>query len=286
MAILVDFSQVILASIFAGMGNHTNLSIDENTLRHIVLNSLRHNRVKFHKQYGELVICVDGKNTWRRTFFPYYKASRRKSREESELDWPELFRMIGMIKDELAENFPYKVIHLDNAEADDIIGTVVHKYGTYLWDGSSEKHLVLSGDKDYIQLLQYANVEQYNPVLKKYVVHSDPAQYLVEHIIRGDKGDGVPNILSPDNCLIVGERQKTITAKRLELLSNVSSMDEETLRRYERNKKLIDLSQIPNEVQERIIEEYEKPPSQGREKMFNYFIKMKLKNLLTDIQEF
>jgi hypothetical protein len=285
MAILIDYNQVILASLFASIGNHTDVAADENIIRHMFLNSLRSNRKKFTEEYGEIVICADGKNTWRREAYPYYKANRKKSRDESGLDWTALFEIMNNIRDELREHFPYKVIHIDHCEADDIIGAIIEEHGTELNIGS-EKFLVLSGDKDYIQLQRFANVDQYDPIRKRWIRNDNPQQYLQEHIIKGDTGDGVPNILSPDNCLAVGERQRPITKKRLEALADVDSMDEETKRRYYRNKMMIDLSEIPQSYKDKIHEEFNKDKSVGREQLFNYFVAKKLKHLITDIQDF
>lgn len=286
MAILVDYNQVILASLFASIGNHHNVDIDENLIRHMFLNSIRANRKKFTEEYGEIVICADGKNTWRREMYPYYKANRKKSRDESELDWTHLFGIMNNIRDELKEFFPYKVLHMDHLEADDIIGTIIHKNGTVL-NGGAEPYLILSGDKDYIQLHTYANVSQYDPVRKRWIRNDNPEQYLIEHVLKGDTGDGVPNILSPDNCLAVGQRQKPMTKKRLEQFRNgTDGMDEETLRRYHRNKTMIDLSQIPSNYQTAILDEYSIDKDVGRSELFNFFIKNKLKNLISDIQDF
>lgn len=286
MIILVDFNQVMLASLFASIGNHHNIDIDENLIRHMFLNSLRSNRKKFSSEFGEIVICADGKDSWRKQVFPYYKANRRKSREESELDWNELFRIINTIRDELKEFFPYKVIHIDHCEADDIIGVIVHEYGTELNIGS-EPMLILSGDKDYIQLHAYANVKQYDPVRKRWIQNSDPDKYLIEHVIKGDTGDGVPNILSEDNCLAVGSRQKPMTAKRLEQYSKgTDTMDAETIRRFHRNKMVIDLSSIPEMYKGKILEEFGKEKEVGRSELFNFFVAKKLRNLITDIQDF
>lgn len=286
MAILVDYNQVILASLFASIGNHTDVAADENIIRHMFLNSLRSNRKKFTEEYGEIVICADGKNTWRREAYPYYKANRKKSRDESEMDWNALFEIMNNIRDELREYFPYKVIHVDHCEADDIIGTVIHEFGSELNIGA-EKFLILSGDKDYIQLQNYANVDQYDPIRKRWIRNDQPQQYLAEHIIKGDSGDGVPNILSADNCLAIGERQKAMTQKRMAtFLQGTDGMDEETLRRYHRNKMMIDLSQIPQKYQDIILEEYNKEKTVGRQHLFNFFVKKKLKHLITDIQDF
>lgn len=286
MTILVDYNQVILATLFVNIGNHTNVDLDENIVRHMFLNSLRANRKKFKEEFGELVICADGKNSWRRDVFPYYKANRRKGREESELDWNELFRIINLLRDELIEYFPYKVLHFDRLEADDIIGVLCHEFGTELNTGT-EKILILSGDKDYIQLQKYANISQYNPVMKKWVKDPNPHKYLIEHIIKGDGGDGVPNILSADNSIVINERQKALTAKRMELLmKGPDHMDELTKLRYYRNKTMIDLEETPKHFKEQILEEYKKERTFGRSKLFNFFVEKRLKNLLTDIQDF
>lgn len=282
----MDYNQVILATLFVNLGNHTNAEIDENIIRHMFLNSLRSNRKKFFPEYGELVVCTDGKNSWRREMFPYYKAGRKKGREESELDWGELFRIINLMRDELIEYFPYKVLHFDRLEADDIIGVLAHEFGSELNIGS-EKILVLSGDKDYIQLQTYANVDQYNPVMKKWVRDPNPDKYLSEHIIKGDKGDGIPNILSSDNSIVVGERSKVMTAKRLAaLLEGPEKMDELTRTRFFRNKMLIDLKETPQKYKDMILEEFAKEKDFGRAKLFNFFVEKRLKNLLTDIGDF
>ena len=286
MAILVDFNQVMLASFFANSGGH-NVEIDESMIRHMFLNSIRYNRKKFVDDWGEIVICCDSKNVWRKDIFPYYKANRKKSRSESDIDWNELFTVIHKIRDEIDESFPYKVINVDRVEADDIIGTIVHDNGTELNTGG-EKFLILSGDKDYIQLHSYANVGQYDPVRKRWIRNDNPDKYLKEHILKGDAGDGVPNVLSADNCLAIGERQRPMTSKRLYTLldGGEKEMNEEILSGYHRNKMMIDLKEIPQNYKDEILEIYNKDKGIGREGLFNFFIKHKLKHLLTDIQDF
>ena len=199
--ILVDLNQVMLSNLLMQLGNHTNAEIEEGMVRHMVLNSLRSYRTKFGPEYGELVIACDNTNYWRKQYFPYYKANRKKARENSDLDWKAVFECLNKIRQELKEFFPYKVVDIESAEADDIIGTIANNYGSELDFG--EKILILSGDKDYIQLHKYSNVKQYDPTRKKWVTHNDPQQYLKEHILRGDSGDGVPNVLSSDNCFVV-----------------------------------------------------------------------------------
>lgn len=282
--ILVDLNQVMISNLMMQIGNHHNAQLDENMLRHMILNTLRFNRNKFGNEYGEYIICADDKDYWRKKSFPYYKARRKMDRQKSELDWNTIFCVLNKVREELKEFFPYKVIQIDHAEADDIIGTIVHEEGQELNTG--EKILILSGDKDYIQLHKYANVNQYDPTRKKWIRHSDPEAYLREHIIRGDAGDGVPNILSNDNCLVVGERQKPITKKRLAEWTDNASMDENVLRNFHRNRMLIDLELVPDNIKEEALRRYNADDGKDRSLLLNYFIKNKLRTLMEHINEF
>ncbi len=282
--ILVDLNQVMISNMMAQIGNHTDALLDEGMLRHMILNTLRANRKKFNNEYGELIICCDDKNYWRRKVFPYYKAGRRKNREESELDWNMIFNSLNKIKAEIAKFFPYKVIQIETAEADDIIGTIVHMEGKELNVG--EPILILSGDKDYIQLHTYANVSQYDPTRKRWIRHENPEQFLYEHIIRGDAGDGVPNVLSADNTFVTGSRQKPITKKRLVEWKEIPTRPTEVERNFHRNKALIDLKDIPQDIKQQVVDKYEYDDGKDRSQLLNYFIKNKLRNLMENISEF
>lgn len=283
--LVIDFSQVMLSNIMVQIGNHTNAQLDENMVRHMVLNSIRMYKTKFGAEYGELVIACDASNYWRRTLFPYYKANRKKSQAASELDWKSIFECLNKIRDELLTVFPYRVIRIDTAEADDVIAILCHEHGN-----TSNKILIISGDKDFQQLQSYMNVKQYNPVLKKFITCNDPSKFLKEHIIKGDSGDGIPNFLSDDNCLVVGTRQKPVTQKKLDSYLNKNpeefcqSLTE--LRNYKRNQQLIDLSMIPHTVSESIMEEYNKQANKKAPELMNYFIQYKLKNLMEHINEY
>ena len=251
----------------------------------MILNSLRFNRQKFHREFGELIICADDKNYWRRQVYAYYKAGRRKNREESELDWNSIFQALNKIRDELKEFFPYRVIQIETAEADDIIGTIVHAEGEQLNTGSNPI-LVLSGDKDYIQLHKYANVKQYDPTRKRWISNSNPELYLHEHILKGDKGDGVPNVLSPDNTFVMNIRQRPVTKKRLLEWADINNMNEEVKRNYMRNRSVIDLELVPDRIKAEIMEKYTADNPKDRSQLLNYFIKNKLRNLMESISEF
>lgn len=287
--ILVDMNQVMISNIMVQIGNHHNVTFEEGLIRHMVLNSIKSYRQKFVREYGELILCFDDKNYWRRDIFPYYKANRKKARESSDLNWNELFRILNLVREELKEVFPYKVIQVERAEADDAIGTLCHKFGTHLNASDTEEILILSADKDYIQLHTYSNVKQYDPIRKRWIRHSNPQDYIMEHIMKGDSGDGVPNMLSADDCFVMGSRQKPLTQKRIDQyraeLEDGGLTDQEVLRGYERNRSMIDLSMVPSNIQECVMNKYEQK-SGDRSKMFNYFIEKRLKNLIEDIGDF
>ena len=282
--IIVDLSQVMISNLMTQIGNHTNMEIEEDLLRHMILNSIRSYNQKFKNEYGEMIIACDAGNNWRRKIFPYYKANRKKTRDKSELNWTQIFETLNRVRDELKEFFPYRVVLVDGTEADDVIGTLVMKHGD-----TNEKILILSGDKDFVQLQRYNNVKQYDPVQKKFRITNDPDRFIKEHIMRGDTGDGVPNFLSSDNCLVVGERQKPVSSKKLEAWVNQKPeefCDERMLRGYRRNEQLVDLSFIPEDLRVMILDEYEAQAGKDRKKLFNYFIEKKLKNLIESINEF
>ena len=287
--ILVDLNQVMISNLMMQIGGK-NVPIDENLVRHMVLNSLRLYRQKFGEKYGELVICCDDKNYWRRDLFPYYKAHRKKDREKSGLDWHTIFEVLNGIRDDLKDNFPYKVLQIDRAEADDVIASICHRFGQLgVKNESAESILILSSDKDFVQLQKYANVEQYSPMQKKFVTVSNPARYIHEHILKGDRGDGVPNFISPDDVFVVGKRQKPLASKKIDAWNGMEPEDfcnEEMLRGYRRNQQLVDLDFVPEDIQEQVLEKFDDYKLIGRDKMFNYFIEKRLKNLMDVIQEF
>jgi hypothetical protein len=284
MMILVDMNQVMIANMMMQIGNHQNAEIDVSMLRHMILNTLRANRKKFGAEFGELVICCDDTNYWRRQMYPYYKANRKKTRDKSEMDWNAIFQALNSIRDELKTFFPYKVIQVETCEADDIIGVITHEEGTELNMG--EPILILSGDKDYIQLHKYANVKQYDPVRKRWISNANPEKYLAEHIIKGDAGDGIPNVLSVDNAFVMGIRQRPITQKRLAEWADINNMNDEVKRNYMRNKALIDLSEVPKGMKEEILSIWSEENGKDRSQLLNYFIKNKLRNLMECITEF
>ena len=280
MPILVDFNQIAISNLMISLKMGHMETIEEGMLRHMILNSLRFNRNKFNENYGELVICCDGKNTWRRDVFPYYKRNRKESRAASGYDWGLIFEILNTIRAELTEHFPYKVVHLDRAEADDIIAVLARNW-------IDEKVLILSGDKDFMQLQKYENVSQYSPVQKKYLRVKNPQEFLFEHIARGDIGDGIPNCLSKDSTFVSGDRQVPVTKKRLAEWMEAGEVNYKNGEvGFARNQRLIDFDYIPEDLEKNITKSYEDAPVVNRSELFPYFVSNRLSNLMEHITEF
>jgi len=287
--IIVDYSGIALASIII------NKTFDERLIRHMILNSLRMYRTRYKDEYGELVLAVDASNNWRRKAFPQYKANRKKGRDESTFDWNEAFRILNEVREEIAENFPYRVVRIDGCEADDVIGTLVTMNPDHNNDFNPQKVMIVSSDRDFLQLQRFKNVKQFSPLLKKELSVDNPRVYLQNHIIRGDKGDGVPNILSDDNVFVEGFRQKPMSQKKVDAI--IEDLEEGELlyaaswyRNDCRNKKLIDLTETPEDLRKQIINNfmYQDPASlhSKKGKVFPYLVKNRCNELIKSVQEF
>jgi 5'-3' exonuclease len=283
--IVVDYNGIAISSVVV-----QKLAIEEDLIRHFILNTLRMYNKKFRKDYGQMVIACDS-STWRRQYFPNYKFKRRESRDKDEVEkanWEEIFRIITMVREEIEENLPYRVVRVDGAEADDIIGTLAMETQEF---GKHDDVMIVSADKDFVQLQKYKNVKQYSPMQKKFVTEKNPNTYLFEHVLKGDSGDGVPNVLSGDNVFAEGIRQTPVTRKKLdywtEHAQNLQSvMESEVYRNYMRNKKLIDLEEIPEELRTEIINTYENQEDTPKNRVMKYLISKRCKNLITDIEDF
>jgi 5'-3' exonuclease len=281
--IIFDFNQVAISNLMEQIGS-SRTAVDESLVRHMILNTIRTYVKKFKESHGpEVVIACDNKNYWRRELFPHYKAGRKKAREASGHDWPTIFDCLNKIRDELRDYSPYKVVIVETCEADDIIAALVMKYS------ATQKIMILSSDKDFAQLQKYPNVDQYSPILKKHIKEPLPALQLKQLIIRGDKSDGIPNILSPDDVFVVGGRQKPITEAKIIGWMNQEPKEfcnEDMLRNFSRNETLIDLSKIPDKLKAAILDTYESAKNHSKQEFMNYMIANRLKNLIEVIDEF
>ena len=278
--ILVDMNQISLASLM--MHLHMNKGeLDEEMVRHMILNSVRMYRTMFNEDYGEIVLTYDSRAYWRREIFPQYKHSRRKSRESDGKDWDSIFGVLNQIKEEIKEFLPYKVVETHGAEADDVIAILCKHY-------QSEKIMIVSGDKDFIQLQKYENVRQYSPITKKHVNGVDAVVYIKEHILKGDKSDGIPNVLSPDHTFTDELRQRPLTSKKMNsiLAQDIDDLDDEVKRNYQRNDILINLDNIPDYLATDILDDFKSAACGDRSKLLNYFIDKRLKSLTEQIGEF
>jgi 5'-3' exonuclease len=278
--IIIDMNQITLASVMMNFHMTKSDELEEDMIRHMILNSIRMYRTMFKEEYGEVVLTYDSRHYWRRDIFPQYKQNRKKSRENDSKDWNKIFGLLNDIKSEFKEILPYKYVEVYGAEADDVIGTLCKEY-------QDQKVMIISGDKDFIQLQKYKNVKQYSPIIKKMVNGHNPDTYIKEHILKGDSSDGVPNVLSPDHTFVEGLRQRPLSKKKIEAwLNSETGMSEEVKRNYQRNHKLINLDNTPDDLQKSILDTFNEAPSGDRSKILTYFIENKLKELTDSIGDF
>jgi|LWDU01.1.fsa_nt_gi 5'-3' exonuclease len=284
--ILVDCSQVFIANAMVNLKYNDN-KLNVPTFKHMVYSSLLEYKLKHQRRYGEMILCMDDKRSWRYDRFEHYKATRRKTKAtDVKHDWKAIYAGIDSVKEDLKQYFPWKVMDCNNTEADDIIGVVALMY-----KGTSEKILILSADKDYFQLHENKMVRQYSPLQKKMVAPSiDAKTYLREHILRGDRGDGIPNFLSPDNALISNVRQSPITKKKLAEWNGKPPeefCDEGMMRNFHRNELLISFEKIPVDISKHIHTMYAEDNKVGNKMdLLSYLVKNKYKELITDIEDF
>jgi hypothetical protein len=281
--IIFDYNQVAISNLMEQIGS-SKTQVEEGLVRHMILNTIRTYVKKFKESHGpEVILACDNKNYWRREIFPHYKASRKKAREASGHDWNSIFECLNSIKEELKQNSPYKVVEVHTCEADDIIATLVMNRA------ANEKIMILSSDKDFAQLQKFPNVEQYSPILKKFIKEPLPSAQLKQLVIRGDKGDGIPNILSADDVFVAGGRQKPITEAKIINWMNQEPKEfcnDEMFRNYTRNETLIDLTKIPENLKQEILHTYESAKGKTKQDFMNYMIANRLKNLIEVIDEF
>ena len=295
--IVVDYSQILISNCLAH-GADFNKGCDakkmEQIARHTILTTLLSYRQQFGKKYGSMIIAADGKRNWRKDVFPHYKHRRKGTREDSPTDWQAIFTIGAQIREEIQELFPFRVVREDTAEADDVIA-VLCKYtqeNELLQEGLEEtpqKFLAISTDGDFKQLFKYPNYAQWSPMMRKAVARPERT-FLLEKLLTGDSGDGVPNVRSVDRTFVDSIRQKPITAKMKEAFFKDPSgagLLQEELRNLHRNRTLIDFEYIPQEVQTKILNTYKSAPTPtDQNAAFEYFVRHRCRQLASDVQEF
>lgn len=282
---LIDLNQVLISNLMQHLKMISKQhEMSEDLIRHMCINTIRSNVKQFKNKYPNVILCCDNRHYWRKDYFPFYKSQRKVDREASGLDWSMIFDTLNRLRDELKTYFPYKVLDVEGAEADDVIAVLTARLAP------SSSVLILSSDKDFGQLQKYPNVTQYSPILKKFIKIDDPKLFIREHVLKGDRGDGIPNFLSPDNTFAAGERQKVISSKKLKewLEQDVESFcnTDIMLRGFKRNQKLVDFDYIPDDIRSKVVLAFDETNPATKEKMLNYFIEKGLKSMIESIGDF
>jgi hypothetical protein len=291
--IIVDFNGVLIAQV-ATASKELGADVDLQAVKNYFFRELLNLKKKF-SEYGEVVIACDTPNTWRKSYFPYYKIKRAETRKAMPFSWELVLEAIAAIQADIEEYFPYKLLKIDKCEADDIIAVVCRHVSGYK-DGlalNSTPIMIISSDNDFRQLQVIPKLDQYSAASGKFVVESNPDQYLFEKILKGDAGDCVPNILSEDADIANGIRQSPITKGRIErwteyYVNNNGDLHEElSAEKFLRNQTLMDLMNcVPKELEVEIINAFETTKPASKLKLQGYFIKNKMKALFEELQNF
>ena len=279
MAILVDANQIAISHLMVRNKIEDGINID--SIRKSIVRVIARIAKRFGTDYGQVILCYDDKNYWRREIFPFYKKNRKQERASSKYDWDEVFSVLNKIRDEIKSNLPYHVIQVQGAEADDVIASLcIHNSKRE----TPEPTLILSADKDFIQLHKYDFVSQYDPIRNRWIENENPVQYLQEHIVRGDRSDGIPNILTCDDAIVSGKTQKKMSKEKIAALANLDPEQFTNyirLRNWKRNSQLIDFTHIPQQVVERILTTFSKNrPVESVS--IDYFIQNNIQDLIEE----
>jgi hypothetical protein len=303
--ILLDFSQTTIVTLMGHLKHDKEAPITMSLCRNLWLRNILELRKKFHKRFGEIVICVDGNDYWRRSIFPFYKGARKKSKEESVYDWKQIKYCQNTVQEELTRFFPYSVISTPCAEADDIIAIMAKWSQTNdLNDGvfeSPKDSVIVSADGDFLQLQKYKNIKQFSPMTWKQVtLETKLDQFCLEHILCGDGTDSIPSFLSPLDFFRLKEesstpmRQKPVTAaiktfyydQILEHGSIINFRSESEKLRFYENERLVMFDHIPESIEKSVLESFHSQQGKNRKNVLNYLAAAKLTNLIENVTEF
>ncbi len=296
--IVIDYSCMSIAAI---TGFKEDLRRDEdhvsNLIRHVIITTIKNYKKQFSKEFGnEIVIACDSAPYWRKDVFEYYKYKRKKNREDSDIPWDLIFKYMNETKEALIEYFPWKVISVQGAEADDILAVMVQNIavhnGSGPLDDSPEKTVLVTKDKDSKQLLTHPNIRQWSPYEKAFVkLDMSSKMFLRRLILTGDSGDGIPNVFSPIDTFYTGVRQKAATEKKMEAMLNADNMldaapDDFTRNRIIENTRLISFNAIPKNIRDKIINAYDFKPKGNKMSILKYLASKDMKLLINDIEQF
>lgn len=304
--IAIDFSQIYLAPIFLDGAakscaqNPSNESRD--MMLHYAVNSVRANFVAHGAKYGNMVIACDN-GSWRRDVFPEYKYKRRENRktDTSGIDWKFVGETGNYVKQVLRDYFPFAVVEVPKLEADDIIGILAKMSNEattgeedIFGDVKTEPFLIISSDGDHYQLHQYDNVKQWSPQTKKLVKPDiKPRNALINKIVKGDVGDGIMNIKSPNNTFVDKIRQKPISEKYLETFYSAKNpidacLTAEERINYARNEQLVSYAHTPKDLANQAIMVYneQKEKKHSKMKLMSFLAENKMNILYSKIGDF
>lgn len=266
--LLFDFENLVLRCLYGAKEvNADTGDINYDMLEYLVFNSI--SSLLFKERVNEVILALDSKS-WRKLIYPNYKADRKKKKEESKINWDEFHNWKHNFLDEVKNNLPFKVLYINKAEADDIIGTLV-------LNDRLKDCVIVSMDSDYLQLCNKCRI--YNPIKKEYRTPVNPEKFLFEAAVLGQKKDYISNSRTPldwpdwkkrppfgekglEKLLLNNELDSFLDTEISYFFKNEETQEEYSStilprKLYELNLKLIDLKCTPNVIKDAILNQYD-----------------------------
>lgn len=273
--LLIDFSHLSIRNLFADREIINNPNPEFNLHRHQLITSLLFLIKKFNP--NEVVLGIDNKLNWRKKLYTDYKAHRKAKRDQDVFPWDAYYTYLEELIQDIKDNFPFKVIEQRYAECDDIIA-ILCKYSPF-----SGENIVVTSDKDFVQLLSLPHVKIYDPIKRKFMEEKQPKIFLEAKILMGDKSDNIPAIKPR-----VGEKTAWKLANNkdeLDALLHDAESGKAYRKNYKLNRILIDFNSIPDVIKTKVLKQYDiyEMNEFGSLALTRFFKKLKLKKLASDV---
>jgi len=215
------------------------------------------NLIKFKNMYNipyeNMIVVRDcpRETIWRMNLYPEYKANRKNtcSYKNKKYNIGNIFKHIyNSLYPQLEKQYGFKILKVDNAEADDIIAVLASKIREL---DKNRLIVIISNDNDYLQLVNEKTLiwSLQNKLLNT-KVETTAEEILLRKILKGDDSDNIPSLIGNINEKDLNEMIKD-PKKLNEWLDNNPDKKEG----YVSNRKLIDFQFIPDEIKNLIINE-------------------------------
>jgi hypothetical protein len=261
--LLIDMSNMLYRAFHANIKE--NDDILTSMCHHSALMSMQY---LYNKYKPDEIVAIFDSHSWRKDYTKYgaithkpYKGNRRKDLTQKEKEQFEVFDgHIEEFYEYLRDYSALIVLKRNMLECDDIMAGFVDKY-------TDDKHIIISSDKDFIQLLNHPNVALIEPEHEKARSladwNFDSEFFMFEKCLRGDAGDNVqssyPRLQKKkidaaygDAFLTQNIMEHEFDVEVFDADGNLKKHHYKTSELYVENEILMDLRKQPDEIKKMI----------------------------------